>query len=62
AKGRQTAEERFEDFGQDLQTKMRAGFLALSEEFADRYRVLDGNRSMGDVALDVHKTVRAYLA
>ena len=62
AKGRQTAEERFEDFGQDLQTKMRAGFLALSEEFADRYRVLDGNRSMDDVALDVHKTVRAYLA
>lgn len=62
AKGRQTAEERFEDFGQDLQTKMRAGFLALSKEFADRYRVLDGNRSMDDVALDVHKTVRAYLA
>lgn len=62
AKGRQTAEERFEDFGQDLQTKMRAGFLALSKEFADRYRVLDGNRSMDDVALDVHKAVRAYLA
>ena len=40
AKGRQTAEERFEDFGQELQNKMRAGFLDLSREFADRYRIV----------------------
>nr|WP_174822626.1 dTMP kinase [Ruegeria lacuscaerulensis] len=53
AKGRQGAEERFEDFGLDLQQKMRAGFLALAKEFAGRFRVVDGNRDMDSVAQDV---------
>ena len=61
AKGRQTAEERFEDFGQDLQTKMRAGFLDLSREYAERFRVIDGNRDMDAVAIDIQKTVLDYL-
>ncbi|MEW2917791.1 dTMP kinase [Ruegeria sp. ANG10] len=53
AKGRQGTEERFEDFGIDLQQKMRAGFLALADEFPDRFRVIDGNRDMDSVAQDV---------
>ena len=53
AKGRQGTEERFEDFGIDLQQKMRAGFLALANEFSDRFRVIDGNRDMDSVAQDV---------
>ncbi|MGJ5620051.1 dTMP kinase [Sulfitobacter sp. MF3-043] len=53
ALSRQTAEERFEGFGEVLQTKMRAGFLALAEEFADRFVVIDGGRSVEDVAVDV---------
>ncbi|WP_170569115.1 dTMP kinase [Ruegeria atlantica] len=53
AKGRQGTEERFEDFGIDLQQKMRAGFLALADEFSNRFRVIDGNRDMDSVALDV---------
>ncbi|WP_226688662.1 dTMP kinase [Ruegeria arenilitoris] len=53
AKGRQGKEERFEDFGIDLQQKMRAGFLALADEFPDRFRVIDGNRDMDSVAQDV---------
>ena len=61
AKGRQTAEERFEDFGQELQNKMRAGFLGLSREFADRYRIINGDQSMDDVAADVLKSVLDYL-
>ena len=61
AKGRQTAEERFEDFGQELQNKMRAGFLDLSREFADRYRIIDGDQSMDDVATDVLKSVLDFL-
>jgi dTMP kinase len=61
AKGRQTSEERFEDFGQDLQTKMRAGFLSLSKEYAERYRVIDGDQSMDAVAADIQKTVLDYL-
>ncbi|MFY2826007.1 dTMP kinase [Ruegeria sp. MALMAid1280] len=57
AKGRQGTEERFEDFGIDLQEKMRAGFLALAEEFQNRFRVIDGNRDMDSVAQDVTEIV-----
>ncbi|EEE38727.1 thymidylate kinase [Rhodobacteraceae bacterium KLH11] len=61
AKGRQGAEERFEDFGLDLQQQMRAGFLALAQEFSDRFRVVDGNRNMDSVAQDVTKVVMMAL-
>ncbi|ALG90703.1 MULTISPECIES: dTMP kinase [Actibacterium] len=53
AKGRNGAEERFEDFGEALQQKMRAGFLDLAREFADRCVVVDGNRGIDAVAADV---------
>lgn len=62
AKARQGIEERFEDFGTDLQTKMRAGFLALAEEFKDRFRVIDGARDIETVAQDVSDTAMAHLA
>ena len=62
AKGRQGTEERFEDFGLDLQQKMRAGFLELSREYVDRYRVIDGNRPLEAVATDVQALVDAALA
>ncbi|MDK3018062.1 dTMP kinase [Pseudodonghicola flavimaris] len=62
AKGRQGHEERFEDFGIDLQRRMRAGFLALAEEFPDRFRVIDGNQSLEAVTADVLATVEAALA
>ncbi|MCV6586446.1 MAG: dTMP kinase [Marinibacterium sp.] len=61
AKGRQGSEERFEDFGQHLQEQMRAGFLALADEFADRIAVIDGTRDMDLVAADVRRTVEARL-
>ncbi len=61
AKGRQGAEERFEDFGLDLQKQMRAGFLALAQEFSDRFRVVDGNRNMDSVAQDVTEIVMTAL-
>lgn len=53
AKGRQGTEERFEDFGAGLQEKMRAGFLALAQEFPQRFRVIDGARPVDTVAQDV---------
>jgi dTMP kinase len=62
AKGRQGTEERFEDFGLELQQKMRAGFLALAEEFADRFRVIDGARSVDEVAADVLSCAQDALA
>ncbi|AXT25526.1 dTMP kinase [Ruegeria sp. AD91A] len=61
AKGRQGTEERFEDFGPELQKKMRAGFLALADEFPDRFHIVDGNRDMDSVAQDVTEIVQAAL-
>ena len=62
AKSRATAEERFEDFGLDLQTRMRAGFLALAREFPDRIRVIDGTRAKAAVAADVLAVLEAELS
>tara|TARA_R110002049_G_scaffold10127_3_gene50488 strand:+ start:199134 stop:199790 length:657 start_codon:yes stop_codon:yes gene_type:complete len=61
ALARNTVEERFEDFGVDLQEKMRAGFLALAEQYADRFVVIDGARGMDAVASDVTATALAHL-
>lgn len=62
AKGRKGHEERFEDFGIDLQRRMRAGFLALAQEFPTRFRVIDGARPLESVAADVLATVERELA
>ncbi|MEM1388412.1 MAG: dTMP kinase [Pseudomonadota bacterium] len=61
AKGRQGSEERFEDFGLTLQTAMRAGFLALAEEFAPRFEVIDGSRDSDAVSRDVLARVLEHL-
>ena len=61
AKARNTVEERFEDFGATLQEAMRAGFLALAEEYADRFRVIDGARDAETVAEDVWAAVSPHL-
>lgn len=59
AKARQTHEERFEDFGLELQNKMRHGFLNLAQEFSDRFVVVDGAHPIETVqqaVLDVVQT------
>lgn len=55
-------EERFESFGNDLQAKMRAGFLDLAQEFADRIITIDGNRDIDAVSADVTHRVTGWLA
>ena len=62
ALSRQGVEERFETFGADLQAKMRAGFLSLAEEFKERFVVINGARSIGEVSEDVCQTVDDHLA
>jgi dTMP kinase len=62
ARARKGHEERFEDFGVGLQARMRAGFLALAQEFAARFRVIDGTRSADAVAADVAAVALAALA
>lgn len=62
AKGRNGPEERFEDFGSDLQVRMRAGFLGLAAEFADRCVVIDGDRPIEEVAQDVNRIALERIA
>ncbi|GAW32974.1 thymidylate kinase [Roseovarius sp. A-2] len=61
ALSRGSGEARFESFGVDLQVRMRAGFLALAEEFAWRFVVIDGGREVAAVAGDVARVVEARL-
>lgn len=61
AKARNTVEERFEDFGVALQEKMRIGFLNLAEQYANRFRVIDGLRDVDDIAADVFNVVQKHL-
>lgn len=58
AKSRETTEERFEDFGVGLQSKMREGFLQLAKEFPDRVRVVDGNQTIENLSDDIFDLVR----
>jgi len=59
---RQGEEERFEAFGEGLQAKMRAGFLALAEEYKDRFVVIDGADTPEAVAARVLGVVRSKLS
>jgi dTMP kinase len=61
ALSRQGIEERFETFGADLQAQMRAGFLSLAKEFADRFVVIDGARDIDAVSVDVIQAVHDHL-
>ena len=59
---RQSGEDRFEDFGAAFQRKLRDGFLALTEEYPARVRLVDGSRDREAVAADVAAIVDAALA
>lgn len=58
---RDHAEDRFESLGLAFQEALRAGFIALAEEFPDRVRLIDGNRPIAAVAADVAAIARAFL-
>ena len=62
AKSRKTVEERFEDFGVDLQMKMRKGFLELAKEFGNRIEVVDGQQSIDQLAQEICTLVKAKLS
>lgn len=52
AKSRNTSEERFEDFGVELQVMMRSAFLDLAKD-APRFALIDGAQSIEAVARDI---------
>ncbi|MDA8648009.1 dTMP kinase [Rhodobacteraceae bacterium] len=62
AKARATAEERFEDFGLDLQQRMRSGFLELAREFETRIAVVEGNRDIVELAETIYQRVKLALS
>ena len=61
ALSRQTSEERFEDFGQALQVKMRQGFLELAGQYPDRFQTIDGGQPIEAVAADILRAVEGHL-
>ena len=62
AKSRKTVEERFEDFGVELQMKMRKGFIELAKEFSSRIEVVDGQQSVDKLSQDICALVKAKLS
>jgi len=62
AAARGSVEGRFESFGHGLQVRLRAGFLALAEEFPDRIVVIDGGRAAEAVTVDAARIAEARLA
>ncbi|SLN45261.1 Thymidylate kinase [Roseovarius albus] len=59
---RQGGEERFETMGQDMHQKMREGFLDLAAQAPERIKVIDGARTVDEVAEDVRAVVDAFLS
>jgi dTMP kinase len=62
AKSRKTVEERFEDFGVELQMKMRKGFIELAKEFSSRIEVVNGQQSVDKLSQDICTLVKAKLS
>lgn len=61
ALSRGDGEERFEAFGSGMQARMRQGFLDLAREYSERFRVVDGDRAIEDVAAEIQAIVAARL-
>ena len=62
AKSRETVEERFEDFGVEMQLNMRNGFIELAKEFSNRIEVVNGQQSVDDLAKDICSIIKAKLS
>ena len=52
---RSNNESRFEEFGLEMQMKLREGFLSLANEFPNRFTVVNGNGTQAEVAENIRK-------
>lgn len=50
---RKSGEDRFEDFGLGFQETLRHGFLSLAKAFPDRCVLIDGNRTIDQIASEI---------
>ncbi len=62
ALARGTGEDRFEEFGADMQHKMRAAFLDLAASATERFRIVDGSGDPDTVAARVWAEVERSLS
>lgn len=58
---RRSGEDRFESLGADFQHRLRAGFLALANEYPDRVRLIAGDRDIDTIAAQIEAEARAFL-
>jgi len=58
---RRSGEDRFEELGLGFQEALRAGFLALAQEYPARVQVIDGTRAPDVIAQDMAARVTAHL-
>jgi dTMP kinase len=58
AAARSDGEQRFEGMGLAMQEAMRAGFLALAQDFPERVRIIDGDRPADAIAADIAAQLR----
>lgn len=61
ALSRNGTEERFEDFGVEMQMRMRQGFLDLAARHPDRFQVIDGDQSIDAVQVDIRAALDPLL-
>jgi len=59
---RQGTEERFEEFGVDMQLRMRQGFLDLAQRYSDRFHVINGDQSIDAVQADIRAEIEPLLS
>lgn len=59
---RQSGEDRFEELGLGFQEKLRAGFLALAQDYPDRCHLIDGARDMDVIAAEILEITRKALS
>ena len=61
ALNRATNEDRFENYGINFQRQLRQNFLDVANKYSDRIKIIDGNRSLQQVAAQIIENVETLV-
>jgi dTMP kinase len=61
ALNRANDEDRFENYGISFQRQLRQNFLDLANKYSDRIKIIDGNRSLQQVAAQIIENVETLV-
>ena len=61
ALNRANDEDRFENYGISFQRQLRQNFLDLANKYSDRIKIIDGNRSLQQVAAQIIESVETLV-